>query len=78
MSTFQDARGAGHASWNAGDLCGYLELCEESIRLRGCSPEPIGKAEVRGFCEAIFAASTPRSSSSTRCCGTSRARSASR
>jgi hypothetical protein len=77
MATFQDARGAAHASWNAGDLSGYLEPCDERTRLRGCSPEPIGKAEVRGFYEAIFAASAP-SSCSTRCCGTSPARSASR
>jgi predicted ester cyclase len=52
----QDALNAAHASWNAGDLTGYLELYDDSIRLHGYLPEPMGKTEVRGFYEAIFAA----------------------
>ena len=56
MTTPQDRLAAAHASWNAGDLDGYLELYDDAIRLHGYSPEPMGKAEVRGFYEAIFAA----------------------
>ena len=56
MTIAQDALKAARASWNAGDLDGYLELYDESIRLHGYSPEPMGKAEVREFYEAIFAA----------------------
>ena len=41
--------------WNAGDLDGYLRLYDDAIRLHGYSPEPMGKAEVRGFYEQIFA-----------------------
>jgi predicted ester cyclase len=52
----QDALEAAHASWNAGDLNGYLELYDDAIRLHGYSLEPMGKPEVRGFYEAIFAA----------------------
>jgi predicted ester cyclase len=52
----QDALAAAHASWNAGDLKGYLELYDETIRLHGYSPDPMDKAEVRGFYAAIFAA----------------------
>jgi steroid delta-isomerase-like uncharacterized protein len=49
------------ASWNAGDLDGYLRLYDEDIRLHGYSPEPMGKAEVRGFYQGIFSAfDTPR------------------
>jgi predicted ester cyclase len=56
MTTPQDRLAAAHASWNAGDLDGYLELYDEAIRLHGYAPEPMGKAEVRGFYAAIFAA----------------------
>ena len=56
MTTPQDRLAAAHASWNAGDLDGYLELYDDAIRLHGYAPEPMGKAEVRGFYEAIFAA----------------------
>jgi predicted ester cyclase len=52
----QDVLAAARASWNAGDLSGYLELYDETIRLHGYSPEPMDKAQVRGFYEAIFAA----------------------
>jgi predicted ester cyclase len=54
----QDALAAAQASWNAGDLDGYLELYDETIRLHGYAPEPMDKAEVRAFYEAIFAAFT--------------------
>jgi predicted ester cyclase len=43
-------------AWNAGDLERYLELYDESIRLHGYSPEPMGKAAVREFYGAIFSA----------------------
>jgi predicted ester cyclase len=56
MTAPNDTLAAAHASWNAGDLDGYLELYDERIRLHGYAPEPMGKAEVRGFYEAIFAA----------------------
>src|SRR5438128_1072683 len=44
------------AAWNAGDLAGYLELYDESIRLHGYRPEPMDKTVVRGFYEEIFEA----------------------
>lgn len=56
MATPLQALDAAHASWNAGDLEGYLELYDEDIKLHGYSPEPMDKAAVRGFYEAIFAA----------------------
>jgi predicted ester cyclase len=43
-------------AWNAGDLPGYLELYDESIKLHGYSPEPMDKSTVRGFYEQVFAA----------------------
>ena len=52
----QDALAAAHASWNAGDLDGYLRLYDETIRLHGYSPQPMDKDAVRAFYEAIFAA----------------------
>jgi predicted ester cyclase len=56
MANPQDALSAAHASWNAGDLEGYLKLYDEDITLHGYSPEPMGKAAVRGFYASIFAA----------------------
>jgi predicted ester cyclase len=56
MTTPQERLAAAQASWNAGDLDGYLELYDDAIRLHGYSPEPMGKGEVRTFYEAIFAA----------------------
>ena len=56
MTTPQDRLAAARASWNAGDLDGYLELYDDAIRLHGYAPEPMGKPEVRGFYGAIFAA----------------------
>ena len=52
----QEALSAALDSWNAGDLDGYLHLYDEGIRLHGYSPEPMGKAQVRGFYEEIFSA----------------------
>jgi len=43
-------------AWNAGDLDGYLQLYDDDIRLHGYAPQPMGKREVRGFYEGIFAA----------------------
>ena len=56
MTTPQDRLGAARASWNAGDLDGYLELYDEGIRLHGYAPEPMGKPEVRGLYGEVFAA----------------------
>jgi predicted ester cyclase len=56
MSSPQDVLVAAQASWNAGDLDGYLAMYDDGIRLHGYSPEPMGKAEVRGFYSAIFGA----------------------
>jgi steroid delta-isomerase-like uncharacterized protein len=39
--------------WNAGNLDQYLELYHESIKLHGYTPEPMSKAEVRGFYQMV-------------------------
>jgi hypothetical protein len=70
MSGPREALSAAVDSWNVGGLDGYLRPYDEGIRLHGYSPEPMGMAQVRGFYEASSAPSTPRSSLSTRCCGT--------
>jgi len=59
MATPQDALSTARDRWNAGDLDGYLRLYDDAIRLHGYSPESLGKAEVRGFYEGIFAAFGP-------------------
>lgn len=56
MATPQGALSAALESWNAGDLDGYLALYDERIGLHGYSPEPMDKAQVRGFYQGIFAA----------------------
>ena len=57
----QQALSAARDSWNAGDLEGYLRLYDEEIRLHGYAPEPMGKAQVRGFYQGIFSAfGTPK------------------
>ncbi len=57
----QQALSAAHDSWNAADLEGYLRLYDEEIRLHGYAPEPMGKAQVRGFYQGIFRAfGTPK------------------
>jgi steroid delta-isomerase-like uncharacterized protein len=43
-------------AWNRGDLDAYLEMYDESILLHGYTPEPMTKAQVRGFYEAMFVA----------------------
>jgi steroid delta-isomerase-like uncharacterized protein len=43
-------------AWNAGNLEGYLELYDESVRLHGYAPEPMDKTAVRAFYEGIHAA----------------------
>ena len=61
MPVPQEALSAAVESWNAGDLDGYLRLYDEGIRLHGYSPEPMDKAQVRGFYEGIFSAfGTPK------------------
>jgi steroid delta-isomerase-like uncharacterized protein len=54
MATPRDTLSHAQASWNAGDLDGYLELYDERIALHGYGPEPMGKDEVRAFYAAIF------------------------
>src|SRR5690348_16854017 len=44
------------ARWNAGDLDGYLELYDPTVRLHGYSPEPMDRGEVSAFYQGIFAA----------------------
>jgi predicted ester cyclase len=56
MATPKEALQSAVDSWNADDLDGYLKLYHDDIRLHGYSPEPMGKAEVRGFYEGTFAA----------------------
>ena len=56
MSTQRDAFDHAIAAWNANDLPRYLDLYDERIALHGYSPEPMGKTDVRGFYEGIFAA----------------------
>jgi steroid delta-isomerase-like uncharacterized protein len=48
------------AAWNAGDLDGYLELYDDSIRLHGYSPEPMDKTQVRGFYAGVMGAFDPK------------------
>ena len=61
MPVPHEALSAAVESWNAGDLNGYLRLYDEGIRLHGYSPEPMDKAQVRGFYEGIFSAfGTPK------------------
>src|ERR1700754_1534046 len=56
MSTPQQALADALAKWNAGDLDGYLELYDERLQVFGLAPEPLNKAEVRSFYEALIAA----------------------
>lgn len=42
MTAAQETLAAAHASWNAGDLEGYLALYDDAIRLHGYSPHPMG------------------------------------
>jgi predicted ester cyclase len=56
MPTPQEALAAAHASWNAGDLDGYLELYDDSIQLYMSSTDPMDKPAVTAFYQAIHAA----------------------
>jgi steroid delta-isomerase-like uncharacterized protein len=56
MAQPQQALDSAYESWNAGRLDRYLELYDDETRLHGYSPEPMDKAGVRGFYEAIFRA----------------------
>jgi len=40
-------------AWNRGELDGYLELYDDSIRLHGYGPEPMDKAAVRRFYRSV-------------------------
>jgi predicted ester cyclase len=51
----RDAFDRAIAAWNGGDLDTYLELYDDRIALHGYSEEPMGKSEVRGFYEGLFA-----------------------
>lgn len=39
-----------------GDLDGYLDLYHPEVQVHGYSPAPMGKEEVRGFYQGVFAA----------------------
>src|SRR4051794_28908520 len=56
MSGQREAFDRAIAAWNANDLDRYLDLYDDRIVLHGYSDEPMGKTEVRGFYEGIFAA----------------------
>ena len=56
MATNREILSSALQCWNAGDLEGYLSLYDDSIRLHGYSPQPMGKAEVRQFYQGVFAA----------------------
>jgi predicted ester cyclase len=43
------------ASWNAGDLDGYLTLYDPAIRLHGYAPAPMDREAVEAFYRAIWA-----------------------
>ena len=61
MPAPHEALSAAVENWNAGDVEGYLRLYDEGILLHGYSPEPMDKAQVRGFYEGIFSAfGTPK------------------
>lgn len=55
MSAQREAFDRAIAAWNAGDLDTYLQLYDERIALHGYTEQPMGKAEVRGFYEGLFA-----------------------
>jgi predicted ester cyclase len=59
MAAPQDALARAQERWNSGDLDGYLDLYDDSIRLHGYAPEPLDKTAVRVFYEGIFAAFGP-------------------
>jgi steroid delta-isomerase-like uncharacterized protein len=52
----RDALAAAQAAWNRGDVEGYLALYDDSIRMHGYAPEPMGKDEVRDFYAGFRAA----------------------
>jgi predicted ester cyclase len=56
MQANLDAVERARRCWNAGDLAGYLELYDDSIRLHGYSPEAMDKAAASAFYEDVFAA----------------------
>jgi SnoaL-like polyketide cyclase len=56
MTTPRDVLAAAHASWNAGDLDGYLTMYDDRIQLHGYTPQPLGKHEARAFYDAICTA----------------------
>jgi len=56
VATPQQALNAAYEGWNQANLDRYLELYDDEIRLHGYSPEPMDKAEVRGFYEMVFGA----------------------
>jgi steroid delta-isomerase-like uncharacterized protein len=54
MTANMDRLNRAIASWNAGDLDGYLTLYGDDIRLHGYTPQPMSKAEVRAFYREIW------------------------
>jgi steroid delta-isomerase-like uncharacterized protein len=55
VPTPAEALAAARDAINAGDLERYLELYDERIAFHGVLPEPMDKAAVRGFYQALFA-----------------------
>lgn len=56
MSLNRDRFDRSIAAWNAGDLDGYLELYDPSVRLHGYSDQPMGFDDVRGFYAGLWSA----------------------
>ena len=56
MSAQREAFDRAIAAWNAADLDQYLELYDEQIQLHGYTEQAMGKPEVRGFYQGLFAA----------------------
>ncbi|GEL23100.1 hypothetical protein PSU4_20540 [Pseudonocardia sulfidoxydans NBRC 16205] len=56
LETSQAALGTAIDRWNAGDLEGYLRIYDADVLVHGFGPEPLDKAGVRAFYEALTAA----------------------
>jgi predicted ester cyclase len=56
MASIEDVLGRAIGHWNAGDLDGYLDLYDDSIKLHGYSAEPMDKAAVVRHYRAVWAA----------------------
>jgi predicted ester cyclase len=59
MSSQRDAFDRAIRCWNSGDLDGYLQLYDDTIRIHGLAPEPLDKAAARAAYEGVWAALPP-------------------